>query len=119
MKTIIAGGRDVRLSAKDLLLLDNLKSEITEVVCGCARGVDTDGRSWAIRLSVPYIDFPADWKRYNLAAGGIRNEQMAVYADALIVFSGNTGTNDMFKRAVKHKLKIHDFRHVSSFKYLL
>lgn len=60
---------------------------ITEVVCGMAKGADTLGKKWAIcDAQLPVANFPADWDKHGLAAGPIRNGEMADYADGLIVF---------------------------------
>jgi predicted Rossmann-fold nucleotide-binding protein len=49
-------------------------------------------------------------KPYNAMAGFIRNEKMAEYADALAIFPGGNGTEHMYEVAVKHGVKIYDFR---------
>ena len=108
MKTIIAGGRDYELSPEDCARLAEL--EISEVVCGCARGADTGGRNWAEALGIPVKLFPADWPRLGSAAGPIRNQQMADYADALVAFPGGRGTADMVRRAKAEGLVVHDWR---------
>lgn len=59
---------------------------ITEVVCGRARGADTFGAIWAAKQGIPVADFPAEWKKYGRAAGPVRNKEMAIYGEALIVF---------------------------------
>lgn len=84
--------------------------DITEVVCGMARGIDTCGMKWAEARNIPVKRFPADWKRHGKASGPIRNEEMARYADALIlVWLGNSrGSADMKERAKNHGLKIHE-----------
>lgn len=72
--------------------------KITEVVCGLARGADIYGRKWAVCVAgLPVKDFPADWKKYGLAAGPLRNTEMAEYADGLIAFQwdGSRGTANM------------------------
>ena len=56
-------------------------------------------------LGVPVDEFPADWKQYGRSAGHIRNREMAVYADILIVFPGGKGTENMMKQAGEHGLK--------------
>ena len=108
MKTIIAGGRDYELTAEDCARLTEL--EISEVVCGCARGADTGGRTWAETLGIPVALFPADWPRLGAAAGPIRNQRMADYADALVAFPGGHGTADMVRRAKAKGLVVHDWR---------
>lgn len=84
MKVIIAGSRtitDARL-VEDAIRLSGF--DITEVVCGCAEGVDKLGEAWAVYNQIPVARFPADWGKHGKAAGPIRNEQMAEYADALV-----------------------------------
>ena len=108
MKTIIAGGRDYELTPDDRARLAEL--EISEVVCGCACGADTGGRTWAEALGIPVKLFPADWLRLGPAAGPVRNQQMADYADALVAFPGGRGTADMGRRANAKGLVVHDWR---------
>lgn len=108
MKTIIAGGRNERITSDYWLPLRSMG--ITEVVSGCARGIDTDGEEWARKHGIPVRQFPADWERLGKAAGFIRNRQMAQYADAVVLFPGGTGTANMLKEAVAAGIKIYDWR---------
>jgi hypothetical protein len=48
--------------------------------------------------------------KYNALAGHNRNEEMAKYADAVVLFSGGSGTNNMHKTSLKHSLRIFDRR---------
>jgi hypothetical protein len=108
MKLIIAGGRDYELTAHDHTLL--LRLHITEVVSGCARGADYGGEVFAYDHNIPVRRFPANWNRYGKRAGFLRNKEMAKYADAVALFPGGRGTEDMYKQAKSHGLVIHDFR---------
>ena len=108
MKTIIAGGRDYRLSYEDLLYLSELN--ITEVVSGGSRGADTDGETYAGMTDIPLKKFPADWNKYGKSAGYRRNVEMAEYAEAVVLFPGGKGTNHMFDIAKKFGLIIYDRR---------
>lgn len=110
MKTIIAGGRDYHLTETDFNKLDQLKDKVSEVVSGCARGVDTAGETWAEKNNIPVKKFPADWNKYGKSAGYRRNQQMAEYADAVILFPGGKGTNHMYDIAKRMGLIIYDFR---------
>jgi len=110
MKTIIAGGREYILTDEDFLKLDNLRSEISQVVSGAARGVDACGELWGRRNDVPIKIFPANWNKYGKRAGYLRNKQMAEYADACVLFNGGIGTQMMFDLATEYGLKVHDFR---------
>lgn len=98
MKVIIAGSRDVTFPLLHVVrAVDESGWMITEVVSGCARGVDEHGEQWAKRRDIPVKRFPADWDRHGRAAGPIRNRQMAQYADALIaIWDGKSrGTKNM------------------------
>ena len=125
MKVIIAGGRDFNDYEKLKKAIAQSGWDITEVVSGGAKGADSLGERWASDNGVPVKKFPAKWndltqagsviktnkwkKKYNANAGFFRNEEMAVYADALIAMEGGNGTADMTKRAKKHKLQIHTY----------
>ncbi len=102
MKLIIAGSRELSLWPEDIddgfdeFVLSRL--DVTEVVSGGARGVDDSGEAWAAARGLRVKRFPADWNRYGKAAGSIRNEQMARYADAAILFfkeKPSPGTSNM------------------------
>ena len=108
MKTIIAGGRDF---TDDELMYKVLKQlpEISEVVCGGARGADERGQLWAYDKGIPVKMFPADWNKYGKSAGIKRNIQMAEYADMLIAFwdGKSPGTKHMITEAKRRKLIVH------------
>jgi len=50
--------------------------------------------------------FPAKWERYGKSAGMKRNLQMAMYADACILFPGGRATANMKELAITSKLKV-------------
>lgn len=108
LKTIIAGGRNTSLTQDDIDFLDQLN--ITEVVSGCARGIDTEGEVWAEVNQIPIKRFPADWDRYGKGAGFKRNAEMAKYAEQLVVFPGGNGTNHMYCTGLQNGLIVHDRR---------
>lgn len=82
--------------------------DITEVVSGCARGVDLLGEAWAKGAGIPVTRFPAIWEVHGKAAGAIRNQQMAEYAKALVaIWDGKSpGTKDMIRKAKARGLKV-------------
>jgi len=112
MKLIVAGGRGYHLTQADYLRLNEIhvKTRILTLVSGGASGADADGEEWARRLYIPIRRFPADWKAHGKAAGPIRNRQMAEYADAVVLFPGGRGTENMYQEAKKAGLEIYDFR---------
>lgn len=110
MKVIIAGSRD-NIEYQDVLSAMRecpWSSEITEVVSGKARGVDTLGEQWAIENNISIKEFPADWKKFGRSAGIKRNEQMGDYADALVaVWDGESkGTKHMIDYSKNKGLKV-------------
>jgi hypothetical protein len=119
MRVIIAGGRDFNkyglLKRKCNNILQN--REDIEIVSGKQKTVDKDGNEYgadflgekyAKEKGYKVTPFPADWKNNGKAAGFMRNEQMAEYADCLIAFwdGKSRGTADMIERAKSHGLKI-------------
>lgn len=85
MKVIIAGSRTINDPKAVGQAINKSNFAISEVVCGCAIGVDRLGEAWAIANGVPVKQMPADWNKNGKAAGPIRNRQMAQYADAAII----------------------------------
>lgn len=106
MKTIVAGGRE--FSNYGLLRKTLLGLDITEVVCGMARGADTLGRRFADNNGIIVQKFPADWDTHGKRAGYIRNEAMADYADRLVAFwdGHSRGTKHMINLAKKKGLQV-------------
>jgi len=101
VKTIIAGSRSIveYQIVRAAIRVSGFSQRITEVVSGGARGVDTSGELWAQIQNLPCKRFPADWSRLGNGAGAIRNNEMAAYADILIVvWDGESrGTAHMIK----------------------
>lgn len=109
MRVIIAGSRTVTDPQALLDALQEVGWEISQVVCGMARGADQLGYDWAKANNIPIAEFPADWKRYGKSAGYKRNVEMARNADALLaLWDGESrGTEHMIYLAACHGLKVH------------
>ncbi len=115
MKVVIAGGRDIKnylyvLKAMETVI-KNQKWEITEVVSGMARGIDTFALRWAFENQIDIKKFPADWNKLGKAAGFIRNKEMAQYADAcVVIWDGKSrGSGNMIKNAKEHGIHLTTF----------
>lgn len=109
MKAIIAGTSTA--TQRDLfnaLSGCSFVNSITEVVSGCAPGADTHGEFFAACKDIPVVEFPANWNTHGKAAGPIRNQAMADYADALIlVWDGKSrGSRDMLRKARAKGLRV-------------
>lgn len=126
MKTIVAGCRWIKDYNIVCEAIEASNFKITKIVSGTATGVDTLGENWAESNDIPIKRFPADWKdltvkgavvktnqygKYNAAAGHIRNEQMAQYAEGLVaIWDGKSrGTSSMITLAHKYGLKVYVF----------
>jgi hypothetical protein len=104
LKLIVAGSREIsnrELIYKHLDLYINTPNLI--IVSGKARGPDTIGEEWAKERKILVKEFPADWDFYGKSAGFIRNQQMAEFADELIVFwdGVSKGTKHMLSCMLK------------------
>ena len=106
MKVIVAGSRNITSLGAVYHAIKGAEKEgitITEVVSGCARGVDTIGELWADFKQLKLTKFPADWDKHGRSAGPIRNQEMADYADALIVVwdGKSSGSKNMLETMKK------------------
>lgn len=79
--------------------LKHFDLQITEVVCGGAKGADDLGRNHAICMDLDLKMFPADWDKLGRRAGPLRNIQMGDYADQLLaLWDGESrGTKHMIE----------------------
>ena len=110
MRTIIAGSRTILDRKLVYEILDALDFEISETICGCARGIDTMGTQWAKKKGIPTKHFPANWDKYGKKAGILRNIEMAKNADVLVLIHRNTpGSLHMLSEAKKKNLTIYEF----------
>ena len=101
MKLLIAGSRSLNNEPKIRKLLHELitfmNRPVTEIVSGCAVGVDKIGESYASMMNIPVKQMPADWTKHGKSAGMIRNKNMAEYCDwAIILWDGKSpGSKNM------------------------
>jgi hypothetical protein len=111
MRVIIAGSRDIEDYNVVSSAFSSCPFDITEIVSGCAKGVDSLGEKLANIICVPVCKFPADWKTYGKAAGPIRNKQMAEYADAAIVIhNGSRGSLNMIENMKQLGKPVYEIR---------
>lgn len=108
IKLIVAGGRKFDDKAWLFEQLNKRKEDISEIVCGGAKGADILGARWAERNSIPIKYFIPDWKQFGKSAGYLRNSEMADYADALLAFwdGESKGTGHMIDIATKRGMPV-------------
>ncbi len=111
MKTIIAGSRTITDFSLVEKAVKDSGFEVTEVVCGEAKGADSLGKQWAKRNQIPVKSFPAQWEKFGKSAGYKRNKEMAEYGEALILLwdGVSKGSANMKKEAESNRLKVFVF----------
>lgn len=86
MKLAIIGSRDFN----DYTLLCNtlapIQHQVTHVISGGAKGADTLAEVWASEFDKELVVYLADWKKYDKAAGMIRNKDIVSSADFVYAF---------------------------------
>lgn len=111
MKTIIAGTRTFQNydSLKTRIDAYREKNEITEIISGGAKGVDSLAERYAVEHSIPFKLFPADWDKNGKAAGPMRNREMAEYSEVLLaVWDGSSkGTKNMISEMHRVKKQVY------------
>lgn len=112
-RVIIAGGREFQDYALvkqkcDYYLQNKLQTDTVIIVSGHATGADSLGERYASEKGLSVELHPADWAKHGRAAGPIRNEEMALVADALIAFwdGQSRGTKNMIDTANAKGLKV-------------
>lgn len=89
-RLIVAGSRG--FWSQDLMnrtldhLLQNKQPDEIEIVSGGARGADRSAIIYAHNRGYKLTVMNAEWNKFGRSAGYRRNQQMADYADACVVF---------------------------------
>jgi len=112
MKVVIAGGRDLHPSYRELRNIIKLSGfSISYIISGMASGVDTVGWNYAGEYWIPRLPFPADWS-LGRKAGHLRNKEMAEAGDALIaIWDGKSpGTRNMINQMKKLGKPVYIYR---------
>ena len=126
MKVIIAGSRDLTDINKIIKAVELSGFDITEVVCGMARGADLLGKQWAESNGIPVKKMPANWYPngvFNVGAGYSRNHDMGNYADAAIIVyhekitGGSKDMQDYMKNIVKKPYYAHPPNYIDLFEW--
>jgi hypothetical protein len=103
MKLIIAGSRTIQVSPQEIFeLITHYKLHPTEIVSGTAGGVDRCGENFALNSYLPLKRFPAQWDLFGKSAGYKRNQEMANYADALLlIWDGQSKGSSHMKKIME------------------
>ena len=103
MKLAIVGSRSLDNYETVKNAVDSLSTEVTEVVSGGAKGVDSFAERYASEHDIPTVIYKPEWAKYGKRAGYIRNKDIVERADfVLAVWDGESrGTLDSINHARK------------------
>lgn len=82
MKIAVIGSRN--LTVNDLGKY--LPKEVTEIVSGGAKGIDTCAKTYALANSIKLTEFLPEYEKYGQGAPLKRNLQIIDYADLVLAF---------------------------------
>jgi hypothetical protein len=123
LRLIIAGGRDLKITARQIhLLVDALVKHISGkreyplihlITGGCPTGVDAAAAELSDQF-FKHTEMKADWDTHGKPAGPIRNSAMAKFAAEgeergvlLLIWDGkSSGSADMLKKAQSKNLHV-------------
>lgn len=113
MRLIIAGGRELHPNSNlinGLFHQFGIWDKVHTVVHGGCRGVDTCADSFAKGHGLKIDKHEAKWKELGRSAGPIRNREMSLVADAvLLIWNGKSGgTASMRRIALEKKLPVYE-----------
>ena len=110
MKVLVCGGRKYSDWQRVCELLDKLHAEhvITHVLHGGAAGADDLAGRWAYERGAQEVICPANWNRFGLTAGPVRNAAMLeLRPDLVVAFPGGAGTNSTIQLALSARVAVH------------
>ncbi|MBO5021694.1 MAG: DUF2493 domain-containing protein [Clostridia bacterium] len=92
MKVAVVGSRGIT----SLELGEYLPQDVTEIVSGGARGIDTCAKNYAHLHNIKLTEFLPDYERFGRGAPLKRNIQIINYADIVLVFWDGTSRGTKF-----------------------
>ena len=99
MKLAIIGSRNLNVEIEDYLTDD-----VTEIVSGGARGVDSCAALVASKRNVKLTEFKPNYSKYGRCAPLKRNDQIAEYADEALAFWDGTSKGTQYTVKAFQKL---------------
>ena len=82
MKVAVVGSRNLKVDNLDRFLPE----DVTEIVSGGARGIDTCARNYALEQGITLTEFLPEYDKFGKVAPLKRNLQIINYADMVIAF---------------------------------
>jgi hypothetical protein len=111
LKLVIAGGRNFNLPTSFIhaaCLHFNLNP--TLIIQGEANGVDASAKRYALEQALPQQGVKADWTANGRAAGPMRNAEMALLGEALLlIWNGQSvGSASMRREMLKRNKPVYE-----------
>lgn len=105
MKIAVIGSRGLKVDN----LGKYLTEEVTEIVSGGARGIDTCAREYANANGIKLTEFLPEYEKYGRNAPFKRNLQIIDYADLVLAFwdGKSKGTKYVIDNCKKRNKKVH------------
>ena len=82
MKLAVVGSRNLFVDDMGKYIPD----EVTEIVSGGAKGVDTLAKEYAINKGLLYTEFLPEYEKYSRNAPLVRNRKIIEYANRVLAF---------------------------------
>lgn len=92
MKVAIIGSRGFT----NFDLTPYLPRDITEIVSGGAKGVDTVAKNYAAEHNIKYTEFLPEYNKYGKRAPLVRNIDIIKYSDLVLAFWDGTSRGTKF-----------------------
>lgn len=104
MKCAVIGSRELTVKHLDAYL----PNEVTEIVSGGARGIDSCAADYANTHKIKLTEFLPDYNQYGRKAPLVRNLQIIAYADCVLAFwdGQSRGTKFVIEQCKKQHKKI-------------
>ena len=108
MKVAIIGSRGLNIENLEKYLPDN----VTEIITGGAKGVDTSAKEYALAHGIPLTEFLPEYNKYRRAAPLKRNQTIIEHADLVLAFWDGTsrGTKYVIDTCKKNGVPIEVYR---------
>ena len=106
MKVAIIGSRTLFVDIGQFLK----DTEVTEIISGGAKGVDTCAKEYALSHNIKYTEFPPDYNTYGKAAPLKRNDIIIEKSDIVFAFwdEKSRGTKYVIEKCkkIKHPIRV-------------
>ncbi len=99
MKVAVIGSRNAHVDHLEMYL----SAEVTEIVSGGAKGIDTCARQYALAHHIKLTEFLPEYTRYGRGAPLRRNLQIIEYADWVLAFWDGTSRGTQYVIEQCHK----------------